>query len=119
MACGCGLGSAYAIACDGWDAAGTDEAGSTPSTPLPVPNRAGCCGSSAGAASARLDSALATTAPEVSGNSARGADDIELVTGVGWEGPAEASLTCPALIWTVFTLTGFIGSDEPGIAAIA
>jgi hypothetical protein len=48
-----------------------------------------------------------------------GADDIELVTGVGWEGPAEASLTCPALIWTVFTLTGFIGSDEPGIAAIA
>ena len=24
----------------------------------------------------------------------------------------------PALTWTVFTLTGFIGSDEPGIAAI-
>ena len=41
------------------------------------------------------------------------------MTGVaGCDGPAEASLTCPALIWTVFTLTGFIGSDEPGIAAI-
>ena len=42
---------------------------------------------------------------------------IALVMGVaGWAEPAEASLTCPALIWTVFTLTGFIGSDEPGIA---
>jgi threonine dehydrogenase-like Zn-dependent dehydrogenase len=55
---------------------------------------------------------------DVSGTSAR-AGGIALVIGVvGWPGPAEASLVCPALIWTVFTLTGFIGSDEPGIAAI-
>ena len=67
-----------------------------------------------------LVSALATTALDVSGTFRRTAADIALVTGVaGWAGPAEASLTCPALIWTVFTLTGFIGSDEPGIAAIA
>src|SRR5580658_4313126 len=62
-------------------------------------------------------SALAMTALEVSGTSWR--DEIVLVTGVaGCAPPADASLTCPALIWTVFTLTGFIGSDEPGIAAI-
>ena len=68
--------------------------------------------------SALLVSALATTALEVSGTSGR-AGDIALVIGVaGWDGPAEASLICPALTWTVFTLTGFIGSDEPGIAAI-
>ena len=42
-----------------------------------------------------------------------------LVTGgVGWEGPADASFIAPALTWTVLTLTGFIGSAEPGIAAI-
>ena len=65
-----------------------------------------------------LISALATSALDVSGTSAR-ADGMALVTGVaGWPGPAEASLICPALIWTVFTLMGFIGSDEPGITAI-
>ena len=43
---------------------------------------------------------------------------MALVTGVsGWAGLAEASLICPDLTWTVFTLTGFIGSEEPGIAA--
>src|SRR5260370_21554348 len=36
----------------------------------------------------------------------------------GWDGPAAASFIGPALTWTVFTLTGFIGSAEPGIAAI-
>ena len=41
-----------------------------------------------------------------------------VIGGAGCEGPAEASLVCPALIWTVFTLTGFIGSDEPGMVAI-
>ena len=47
------------------------------------------------------------------------AGKVELVH--GWAtatAPAEATLTGPALIWTVFTLTGFIGSDEPGMAAI-
>src|ERR1700692_1547466 len=64
-----------------------------------------------------LVSALAITALDVSGTSGRAG--IALVTGVaGCAEPAEASLSCPALIWTVFTLTGFIGSDEPGIAAI-
>ena len=38
--------------------------------------------------------------------------------GVGCGAPAEASFTWPALTWTVLTLTGFIGSDEPGIAAM-
>jgi hypothetical protein len=62
---------------------------------------------------------LATTALDVSGTSGR-AGGIALVMGVaGWDEPAEASFICPALTWTVFTLTGFIGSDEPGIAAIA
>jgi hypothetical protein len=62
---------------------------------------------------------LATTALDVSGTSGR-AGGIALVMGVaGWDGPADASFICPALTWTVFTLTGFIGSDEPGIAAIA
>src|ERR1700761_5946876 len=65
-----------------------------------------------------FDSALATTAPEVSGTSPRGAIEIELVIGVGWDETAEATLTGPALMWTVFTLTGFIGSLEPGMAAI-
>jgi len=51
-------------------------------------------------------SALATTALDVSGTSTR-AGAIALVTGVaGWGGPAEASFIGPALIWTVFTLTG-------------
>ena len=70
------------------------------------------------ATSALLVSALAITALDVSGTSGR-AGEIELVIGVaGWAGPAEASFICPALICTVLTLTGFIGSDEPGIAAI-
>ena len=61
-------------------------------------------------------SALATTALEVSGTSGRAG--IALVTGVaGWAESAEATLICPALTWTVLTLTGFIGSDEPGMAA--
>ena len=36
----------------------------------------------------------------------------------GCEGPAAANLIGPALIWTVFTFTGLIGSDEPGMTAI-
>ena len=36
--------------------------------------------------------------------------------GAGCEGPADASFIGPALTWTVLTLTGFIGSAEPGIA---
>jgi len=68
--------------------------------------------------SALLVSALATTALDVSGTSGR-ADDMALVMAVaGWAEPAEASFICPALIWTVLTLTGFMGSDEPGMAAI-
>src|SRR3981189_3704340 len=106
--------------------------------PFPVPWLAGCGGISvllvsgllvSGLAALALPvsdlpvsdlpvSALATTALDVSGTSVR-AGGIALVTDVaGWGGPAEASFICPALIWTVFTLTGFIGSDEPGIAAI-
>src|SRR5947209_5622472 len=35
-------------------------------------------------------------------------------------GKLDAGFTCwPALTWTVLTRTGFIGSDEPGIAEIA
>src|ERR1700674_1036394 len=100
-----------------WEEGGRLDAGKTPSTPFPVPWFAGCGGMSALTASVFPVSALATTALEVSGKSARAG--IALVTGgAGCAGPAAASLTCPALIWTVFTLTGFIGSDEPGIAAI-
>jgi hypothetical protein len=85
--------------------------------PLPVPWLAGCGGISALLVSALLVSALATTAPDVSGTSAR-AGGIALVIWVaGCAGPAAASLIAPALTWTVFTRTGFIGSDEPGIAA--
>jgi signal transduction histidine kinase len=32
--------------------------------------------------------------------------------------PALARFFCPALTWPAFTLTGFIGSADPGIAAI-
>ena len=95
---------------------------------MPVPCPAGCGGISGLAAStlavsildvSALFSALATTALEVSGTSRR-ADGMALVMGVaGWDEAAEASLTCPALTWTVLTLTGFIGSDEPGMAASA
>ena len=93
-----------------------------------MPWFAGCGGISVLATSTLLDSALldsallisalAMIALDVSGTSGRA--DMALVTGVaGWAAPAEASFTCPALTWTVFTLTGFIGSDEPGIAAMA
>src|ERR1700690_4490262 len=114
------------------EADGRLEAGNTPRMPFPVPWFAGCGGMSALAVSALPVSvfavsafpvsafpvsALATTAFDVSGTSARAG--IALIMGVaGCAEPAEASLTCPALIWTVFTLTGFIGWDEPGIAAI-
>src|SRR6516165_6129257 len=90
--------------------------------PLPVPWFAGCGGHSGFAASAFPVSdfpvsALATIAFEVSATSARAGIALVIAV-VGCAAPAEASLA-PALIWTVFTLTGFIGSDEPGIAAIA
>src|ERR1700683_2860298 len=105
------------------------DAGSTPSTPLPVPWLAGCGSKSVLAAFGLANSALAgfpllvaalaTTAFDVSGTSGRAAD-IALVIGVpGWAGPAEASFSCPALTCTVLTLTGFIGSDEPGMAVRA
>src|SRR6185437_7405325 len=55
---------------------------------------------------------------DVSGTSGR-ADTALVICVADWPAAAEASFTCPALIWTVFTLTGFMGSDEPGIAAIA
>src|SRR5450756_233165 len=107
------------------EAGGRLDAGSTPSRPLPVPWPAGCCGISVLATSdllisgllvsALLVSALATTALDVSGTSER-TGVIALVIGVaGWDGPAEASFNCPALTCTVFTLTGFMGSDDPGI----
>src|SRR4051794_22429913 len=63
-----------------------------------------------------VSEALATTALEVSAISGRA--EMVLVIGVGCDGPAEASFIEPALTWTVLTLTGFIGSAEPGIAAI-
>ena len=82
-----------------------------------MPWFAGCGGISVLATSTLSDSALAMIALDVSGTSGRAI--MALVMGVaGWVPPAEASFTCPALIWTVFTLTGFIGSDEPGIAAM-
>src|SRR5665213_3433622 len=105
-----------AIACEA-EEAGTLDAGSTPSRPLPVPWLAGCGGISVLATSALLISALATIALDVSGTSERGCG-MALVMEVPEDWAAEASFICPALIWTVFTLTGFIGSDEPGIAAI-
>src|ERR1700756_2316289 len=121
------------MACEA-EEGGRLDAGRTPSTPLPVPWLAGCGGrsvrlisgfaisaltGSALATSTLLVSALATTALEVSGTSGRVAGSA-LVTGVaGWTEPAEASLNCPALTWTVLTLTGFIGSDEPGMAPSA
>src|SRR5487761_2656340 len=90
---------------------GTLDAGNTPSKPFPVPWFAGCGGISVLAVSVFTVSALATTALDVSGISARAGMGLVMA---GCAAPAEASLTCPALIWTVFTLTGFIGSDEPG-----
>src|SRR6476619_6674436 len=55
---------------------------------------------------------------EVSATSGRAAIAL-VIEGAGCEGPAEASFIGPALTWTVLTLTGFIGSAEPGIAEIA
>src|SRR5258708_3349662 len=105
------------------------EAGRTPSRPFPVPWFAGWGGrsvlamsgllASALLVSALLVSALATTALEVSGTSGCAAGIALVIGGAGCAAPAEASFTCPALIWTVLTLTGFIGSAEPGMAAIA
>ncbi len=60
--------------------------------------------------------AFATTAFEVSGTIGCGA--LAMIAGVGWDGPAEASFIAPALTCTVLTLTGFIGSDEPGTVPI-
>src|SRR5258706_3590784 len=104
------------------------DAGSTPRIPFPVPWPAGWGGISglvisalAGSDLATSDlpvSAFATIALDVSCTSGR-AGGIILVMGVpGCAGLAEATLICPALTWTVFTLTGFIGSDEPGMAEI-
>src|ERR1700736_2838546 len=102
------------MACDGGEAAGTLDAGTTPSTPLPVPKLAGCGGMS----TLLVSVALATTAFEVSATSTRGGIAL-VIAGAGCDGPAAASFIGRALTWTVLTLTGFIGSAEPGIADIA
>src|SRR5712671_6769371 len=98
------------------------EAGRTPSTPRPLPWLAGCGGNSARVVSDRVSSGLVsafvTTALEVSATSARAGGIALVMGGAGCDGLAEASFIGPALIWTVRTLTGFIGSAEPGIAAI-
>src|SRR5437588_441069 len=62
--------------------------------------------------------ALATTAFDVSGTSARAGGMALVMGGAGCGAPAEASFTWPALTCTVLTLTGFIGSDEPGMTDI-
>src|SRR5215218_5811727 len=117
MACGCGReeGSAEANAC----VVGTLDAGNTPSRPCPVPWFAGCGGIWAWPISALFSSALATTEPDVSGTAERAARLALAAGAAGWAGSADASFVCPALTWTVLTRTGFIGSDEPGIAEIA
>src|SRR5258705_2681489 len=107
----------------GLEEGGTLEAGRTPSKPFPVPWFAGCGGISVRATSALLVSALlvsalATTALDVSGTSGRAGGMALVMAAGGWAEPAEASFICPALTWTVLTLTGFMGSDEPGMAAI-
>src|SRR6478735_2251967 len=113
---------------------GTLDAGRTPSKPFPVPWFTGCGGISIRAASALMGSgrlvsallvsallvsALATTALDVSGTSGRAGGMALVMAVTGWAEPAEASFSCPALTWTVLTLTGFMGSDDPGMAAIA
>src|SRR5712671_3377620 len=66
-----------------------------------------------------LVSGFATIALDVSCISGRAGDTV-LATGMaGWTGLADANFVCPALTWTVFTLTGFIGSEEPGIVDMA
>src|SRR5437868_4698907 len=114
-ACRLRVGSIEATVCGAGAAAGawTDEAGSTPRMPLPVPKLAGCGGISG----LEVSAARAIIALEVSGTSPR--DGMVLVIGgADCAGPAAASLIGPALTCTVFTLTGFIGSAGPGIAAI-
>src|SRR5258708_22396432 len=69
--------------------------------------------------SALLVSALATTALEVSGTSGCAAGIALVMGGAGCAAPADASFSCPALTWTVLTLTGFIRSDQTGKAAMA
>ena len=61
--------------------------------------------------------ARATTDPDVSGASSRAL--LAATDGIDCAGPAEASFVEPARTSTVFTRTGFIGSEEPGMAAIA
>src|ERR1051325_8815374 len=86
------------------------DAGRAPRRPGPVPGRAGCGG---------ISSALATSEPDVSAASER-VGGMALVTGgAGCAGDADASFICPALTWTVLTRTGFIGSEEPGMANAA
>src|SRR5437762_4772726 len=65
-----------------------------------------------------LMSAFATTALEVSATSGRAGAAALVTGGAGCAGPAEASFIAPALTWTVLTLTGFIGSTEPGMIDI-
>src|SRR5260221_6655321 len=125
---GRGAGTAKATAWGG-GAGGTLDAGSTASRPFPVPWFAGWGGrsvlamsgllASALLVSALLVSALATTALEVSGTSGCAAGIALVMGGAGCAAPSDASFSCPALTWTVLTLTGFIGSDEPGMAAMA
>ena len=43
---------------------------------------------------------------------------IVLVTVAEGSAAADAVLNCPDLTWTVFTRTGFMGSDAPGIVEI-
>src|SRR4029079_13061511 len=63
-----------------------------------------------------MRSGRATTAPEVSAISEPA--DIVLVTcRATCAGAARAAVPAPALDATVFTRTGFIGSDEPGMIA--
>src|SRR5512138_2836146 len=70
------------------------------------------------AASALVSAAFSTTALEVSATSGRAGMALVVGGATGCEGPAAASFIGPALTWTVLTLTGFIGSAEPGIAEI-
>src|ERR1700750_2050106 len=60
--------------------------------------------------------ALATTALDVSGTI--GCCGPAMIAGAGCDGPAEASFVAPTFTCTVLTLTGFIGSDEPGTVPI-
>src|ERR1043165_8407883 len=63
-----------------------------------------------------FSAALATTALGVSATSGRAGTALVIVGPAVSEAAADASFIEPALTWTVLTLTGFIGSAEPGIA---